>query len=226
MVAVHFSIPSDEPVYAGRYNSDKVLGPARKMIPLILQKPLGAELIVARKVARRDIHAIAQIRQDVGWVENPDTPHKYDCVCVACLPSGTARLKRRIRRAYQAAIAAARTAPSLDETLRCLAAVDLPLERAAAHLPPEPLLAFAKHADARIRACALQNLRYFHSALIQQLLIDCLRDLETSAVALESLVDVAGPRVPSTMSARSRRTFFHVSSKCSGIALGLPSFAC
>src|SRR6478735_5151925 len=136
MVAVHFSIPAEEPVYVGRYNSEKSYGPARRMIPIILHKPFGAEVLVPRSIPIRDVIAILRIRQDVGWVENPDTPHKFDCVCVACLPSGSPRLKRRIRRAYQAALASAKAAQSSDELLQFLNSLYLPLERAAAHLPP------------------------------------------------------------------------------------------
>jgi len=193
LVAVYFSIPADEPVYAGRYNSEKLHGQARKMIPVVLQKPFGAELVVPRRVARRDIHAIARIRQDIGWVETPDTPHKFDCVCAACLPSGSARLKRRIRRAYQAALLSARSAGSPDEALQALGALYLPLERAADHLAPEPLFSFSKHADPRIRASAVESLRYFRSSLVEQRLADCLADPHVSSTAVDSLVDCAGP---------------------------------
>jgi hypothetical protein len=38
---VHFNIPSDEPVYVGRYGKQKKAGTARKIIPVLLQKPFG-----------------------------------------------------------------------------------------------------------------------------------------------------------------------------------------
>ncbi len=194
MVAVHFSIPAEEPVYVGRYSAEKSYGPARKMIPALLQKPLGAELLVPRRIASRDVVEISRVRQDVGWVETPDTPHKFDCVCVACLPSGTARLKRRIRRAYQAAIAGAKAAQSSDAVLESLSALYLPLERAAAHLPPEPLLLFTRHVDARVRSSAIQSLGAFHSPLVESRLAECLVDGEVSSTAVESLVDCGGPQ--------------------------------
>jgi hypothetical protein len=54
LVAVHFAVPGEERVYVGRYGPDKKVGPARKMIRVLLQQPLGAEVLVPRRIPIRE----------------------------------------------------------------------------------------------------------------------------------------------------------------------------
>jgi hypothetical protein len=193
LVAVHFTIPSGELVYVGRYGSEKRAGTAGKMIPVLLQTPLGSEVLVPRSVGKAEITRISHIRQDIGWVENPDTTHKFDCVCIACLPSGTARLHRRIRRAYEAGIAKARASATPEQVVDSLRNLYLPLERGAKWLRPEPLLTLASHPEVQVRKCAIDNLRYLKGPRIENRLVESLADPETSSPALESLLSCAGP---------------------------------
>jgi hypothetical protein len=195
LVAVHFNVPSSEPVYVGRYGSEKKVGTAGKMISGLLQKPFGSEVLVPRRIGKSEIIRIANIRQDIGWVENPDTPHKFDCVCVACLPSGAARLNRRLRRAYEAGIAAARASATPEQIVESLRTLYLPLERGVKSLRPEPLLTFSTHPAVQVRKCAIDNLGYFKETRVENRLAESLNDPETSTQTLESLLRCAGPAV-------------------------------
>jgi hypothetical protein len=157
LVAIYFSISSDEAVYAGRYGREKRHGVIGELLPAIVRQPEGAEVVIPRRILRREIHKIASLRQDIGWVENPDTSDKYDCVCPACLPPGVPRIKRRLRRAYAAALTAARNASNAEDALRALQGTELPLMRARGALPSGPLLAFSAHPDVRLRSTAIAN---------------------------------------------------------------------
>jgi hypothetical protein len=192
LIAVHFSIPTTEFIYTGRYGSDKHGGSAGKMIAAIMKQPIGAELIIPTDVPRRSISAIRNVRQDVGWVETPDTPHKFACVCGACLPSGSAKLRRRVRGAYESGIAAARAATTPTEATTALQGLYLPLERGASWLRPDPLLGLAQHPDQVVRRAALANLCYFRDARVIALLVECLPDPATGETALNSLLSSCG----------------------------------
>lgn len=194
LVGVYFTLPSDQMVLVGRFGREKRRGPIGEVLPELLTQPAGAEILIPRAVLRTEVTKIRAVRQDVGWVENPDTPHKFDCVCIVCLPSGSARLQRRLRRAYQAAIQTARSASTVEGVVSALQNVDLPLERARGKLSPEPLLAFLLHDDVRVRRIALMNLQHVPTPQVVERVSDCLLDPELAERAVESLISLVGAR--------------------------------
>ena len=55
MVAVHFRLPDDEPVHVGRFGEAHRLLPAAAAARWVMDHPDGAQVVVARSIARRDV---------------------------------------------------------------------------------------------------------------------------------------------------------------------------
>lgn len=86
-VGVYFKIPSSEMVYAGRYNQKHryiSLGEAVKEI-MLLEDPLGYELILERKIQAKEILRIRHLPQNIGWRYFPNSHNKKPCNCEYCL---------------------------------------------------------------------------------------------------------------------------------------------
>ena len=81
LVAVHFRLPDDEPVHVGRYAQPHRLLPAAAAARWVMDHPEGAEIVVPRKVTRREVVAVRQAPQLVGWVQSPDEKDPFGCVC-------------------------------------------------------------------------------------------------------------------------------------------------
>lgn len=85
-VAVYFKIPSDEMVYAGKYwkqHKHVALGIAIKKI-MIMDDPLGFELIIARKIKAKEITKIKPMPQKTGWRYKPGSHGSKPCPCDFC----------------------------------------------------------------------------------------------------------------------------------------------
>lgn len=162
MVAVHFTLPRDSQVWVGRYGALHHLAPIGAAARWVAEHPLGAEVIVPRAISAAEVRSVRATTQLVGWTETPE-PSTWECLCEQCLPPGTPKTMRRVRAAYDRAIAAARAAETPAEVRDALLRASTPLERARGRLPPAPLLAFARHSDASVRrsvAASLAELRW------------------------------------------------------------------
>lgn len=196
LVAVHFRVPDDEVVLVGRYGPKKERRRAGEAVSTVRGAPWGQEIVVCRRVAAREIVAVRDIRQDVGWVETPDSDHKYQCVCQLCLPSGSPDVFRRCRAAFNHGVQRAHSGPSdAASVLEALRPLDLPLERVAHRLEAKKLLSFARHSDDRVRGCVCWLFGYFRREQVLAPLLELLDDPCESVrhSALEALVRVAGP---------------------------------
>ena len=85
-VAVYFKIPSDEMVYAGKYwkqHKHLTLGIAIKKI-MIMEDPLGYELIITRKIEAKEINKIKSLPQTTGWRYKLGSHASKPCPCDFC----------------------------------------------------------------------------------------------------------------------------------------------
>jgi len=133
LVAVHFRLPDDELVHVGRYAQPHRLLPAAAAARWVMDHPEGAEIVVPRKVTRREVVAVRQAPQLVGWVQSPDEKDPFGCVCAVCLADGTPELMRRVRAAFRAGLDQARRSGGDEDALvDGLSKLQTPLEPHAA----------------------------------------------------------------------------------------------
>jgi hypothetical protein len=101
LVGVYFRLPSEEIVWAGRYNKPHQRMPLGRAIGELaaLSDPLGYEMFMERRVAPGEITKIRQLPQKIGWRYQPHAHGKQPCGCPACQPRGTIK-SRSIRDRY------------------------------------------------------------------------------------------------------------------------------
>jgi hypothetical protein len=194
LVAVYFRVPDGELVHCGRYNEAHVVRTATAAAAWVLKNPSGAQVVVPRSIAVKDIVGIKRVKQLVGWTEVPEPSKKFVCVCSACLPHGDRHLMRRVRGAFATGLAAARRASSDAELLAALSTLELPLERGRDRLEHTKLVGFSRAPNAQVRRAACRLLGYFGFTKVQghlwNLLDDPHRDVRQEAV--EALVRAGG----------------------------------
>lgn len=96
MVGVYFRIDDDEIVRASRFNEPKVAMAAKDAVKLLMREEVapGFEVVVQRRVGRREIYRIATMPQQVGWRYFPEAREKkWNCFCPCCTPKGSIRGK-------------------------------------------------------------------------------------------------------------------------------------
>src|SRR5690349_21708735 len=139
LVAIYVRVPDGTPVYVGRYDEPHVQVSAAASAEFIRARPNGVEVVIPRRIASKEVLAVREIPQLVGWTEVPELERRFNCVCPACLGRGDRRFTRRIRAAYAAGLAAARRASTDRAVVDALARLEMPLERAARRLDPTKL---------------------------------------------------------------------------------------
>ena len=90
---VYFRLPSEEVVWAGRYNEPHqqlLLGKAIGQL-MRLPDPLGYELFIGRKIQSKEITRVRKLPQKIGWRYMPHAHGRRLCGCPACLPRGSIR---------------------------------------------------------------------------------------------------------------------------------------
>jgi len=196
MIAVHFVVSSDEPVWVGRYNEPHELLPLSEAARRVIAAPAGNELVLTRSIRAREVVGVRALTQLVGWTETPTKRSGHECLCVACVAPGTRDIMRRVRAAYERHVLAARTAPTPKDTVRALHMLEIPLERARGRIQPDKLFAFAKGTDHAVRKTAVALLGHFRFADVARALAARLEDDYGSVrvTAVDSLVQAGGPR--------------------------------
>lgn len=103
LVGIYFRVPDDELVLVGHYGASPVnvtaAGAARAV--MLAPDPLGLQIIVPRRVAAKDIHAIRRLPQFIGWRYFPGAHGKRPCGCPACQGRGGIKT-RKLRDAFEA----------------------------------------------------------------------------------------------------------------------------
>jgi HEAT repeat protein len=195
LVAVHFRLPDDELVHVGRYAQPHRLLPAAAAARWVMDHPEGAEIVVPRKVTRREVVAVRQAPQLVGWVQSPEKKDPFGCVCVVCLPDGTPELMRRVRAAFRAGLDQARRAGDDEDGLvDGLSNLQIPLERARGRLAPTPLVAFARSLSVRARRQVAWLLRFFRARQVEETLLALVSDADADVreTAVDALLRTSG----------------------------------
>jgi hypothetical protein len=114
LVGVYLRLPSDEVVWAGKYNEPHRQMPLGQAIRELnsLGDPLGFEMFVGRKIGPGSIIRIRHLPQNIGWRYQPHAHGTKPCGCPACLPRGSIK-SRSIRERYDP-----KSTPVKYETLR------------------------------------------------------------------------------------------------------------
>lgn len=196
MVAVHFRLPDDEPVHVGRFGEAHRLLPAAAAARWVMDHPDGAQVVVARSIARRDVVAVRATPQLVGWTGKPDGGGMGSCVCIVCLPVGTRDLTRRVRGAFRTAVERTRRATDEAELGDALSGLQVPLERARGRFPIAPVLAFADHESASVRTTVAELLGRYRRREAEAPLLALAADADDGVrdAALWSLIHTSGAR--------------------------------
>ena len=86
LVGVYFRLPSDEVVWAGRYNEPHRQMPLGEAIGILRSLPdaLGFEMFVERKIQPAEIQKIRHLPQKIGWRYKPRAHGNRPCGCSAC----------------------------------------------------------------------------------------------------------------------------------------------
>jgi hypothetical protein len=101
-VGIYFRVPSQEPVWAGRYDEEKVrMSAAQAAAFLGKEQVLGYEVVIPRSVSAGEIEAVRSLPQTVGWRHFPGA-HERGIVC-GCKNCQRGEIKsRRIQLRYAA----------------------------------------------------------------------------------------------------------------------------
>ncbi|HET9766827.1 MAG TPA: HEAT repeat domain-containing protein, partial [Thermoanaerobaculia bacterium] len=195
LVAVHFRLPDDELVHVGRYAQPHHLLPAAAAARWVMDHPEGAEIVVPRKVTRREVVAVRQAPQLVGWAQSPEKKDPFGCVCVVCLPDGTPELMRRVRAAFRAGLDQARRAGDDENGLvDGLSNLQIPLERARGRIAPTAVIAFARSPSVEARRQVAWLLGFFRLREVEETLLVLAGDgdEEVRDTAVDSLLRAGG----------------------------------
>ena len=149
-----------------------------------------------RSVSRREVVALREVTQLVGWTAVPPDTRPLDCICSACLPSGTRNLMRKVRAAFEQGLSVLRRTDDPYEVARALGALGGPLERARGRIPPDKILPYARSPHGEVRVAAAWVLSHFRRAPVEPVLHRLLgdEDEQVSAAAASALLAVAGAR--------------------------------
>lgn len=100
LVGVYFRLPSDETVWAGKYNEPHQQVPLGEAIGMLrsLPDPLGFEMFIERKILPGEIARVRHLPQKVGWRYKPRVHGTKPCPCSAC--QYTRYGARKIREGY------------------------------------------------------------------------------------------------------------------------------
>jgi hypothetical protein len=194
MAAVHLRLPNDQVVHVGPYakrHRTLALGAA---VRWVIDHPLGAEIIVPRSIAKREIVAIRELPQLVGWKETPAGAPSFVCFCSACEPAGMPDLVRRLKASFERSVREARAARSTSAIVVALGGASTALERARGRIAPDKLLPFTRSDADRVREAAAELLGSFTwsqaSTPLEALCLDASGGVRTRAAA--SLLQVGG----------------------------------
>lgn len=89
MKAIHFRIPDEEMVYIGHYaeREGKQSVKASEAVKLFreTENKMGYEIIVPRKITKKEIIKIKNVNQNVGWRYYPKAHETKLCICSGCI---------------------------------------------------------------------------------------------------------------------------------------------
>lgn len=193
-VAVHLRLPADEPVWVGRYNLPHERLPLAEAIARVRSAPAGNEVVLERSVPASAVLDVRAVPRLVGWTESPE-PSAFDCVCDACLPTGTPNLKARLRAERRRWFEAARAATSDEALIAALRATSTPSERLRSEPVPAFVRSLSSHPSADVRTAVARTFAYGPPGEPEASLVTLLSDDDASvrSSALDAVVRRVGP---------------------------------
>lgn len=138
--------------------------------------PHGAQVIIPGSIRVKAIEQIRKVPQLVGWTETPEESEKWGCVCSACLPPGLPDLNRRLKGAFDRAVAALRQASTDNERYQALQQMEEPARRSRGRLSAKRLLSLSKSQHPVLRAELARLLGTFPRNQVEATLIALARD--------------------------------------------------
>ncbi len=221
MVAVHFRIPDAELVHVGCYWQTHHTTTAAEAAAWVMANPKGAEVVVPRKIDKKEILRVVEPRQLVGWTKSPDPLPTAHCVCFGCLGSGDPKFMRRLRAAYAQGWEVVRRATDVETLLGGLRDLDEPLSRARGRIGFDGLLRLRRHAHPSVRSLVADLLGHGTEKQVGDVLVALLEqdgDEGVRKAAAESLVKVIGCR-------RATPTILRAPIACQRVLLEAASYA-
>lgn len=97
VVAVDFRLPSDEPIWVGRYHQEHREMRLGRAIGMLMREvdARGFEVVVPRSIRPDEILRVRTPSQVLGWRYSPEAHgRRPTCACRVCLPKGTIKSKR------------------------------------------------------------------------------------------------------------------------------------
>ncbi len=176
IVAVTFQVPDQTAVWAGRYNGEPRSMTAAETSVWVEANPHGAEVLVPGSIGVKAIQRIQEIPQLIGWTETPEATEKWDCVCPACLPPGLPDLHRRLKGAFDRAIAALRQATTVNDKFQALEQMEEPAWRSRGRLSAKRLTSLAQSPEPILRGQVARLLGSFRWAEVEATLRKLSRD--------------------------------------------------
>ncbi|HYL98915.1 MAG TPA: hypothetical protein VEZ90_08160 [Blastocatellia bacterium] len=100
IVGVYFRVPDDQLVWVGRYNKEhKEMSAAEAAALMMSEKVEGYEVVIPRRIERKEIHRVKHLPQVVGWRYYPESHGRRPCGCPYC-QQGSYKA-RRLRERYE-----------------------------------------------------------------------------------------------------------------------------
>jgi hypothetical protein len=100
IIGVYFRIPDAETVWVGHYNQAHQQMTAAEAAALIAaENQEGYEVIVSRRIDKKEIHRIKNLRQVTGWRYYPGAHGRRPCGCPVCQRGNYGA--RRLREDYE-----------------------------------------------------------------------------------------------------------------------------
>jgi hypothetical protein len=193
VVAVHFRVPDDEPVWVGHYGRPPVPRSATEAAALVMgaEDPRGYEVFVPRKITAKEIHRLRPVNPVTGWRYKPGSHGTPPCACPVCLPVGSfgaAKIRERYgdppsptKPELMRRLAAASTAEEIVDALWSLAN--------GRWRGAEELAYLAEHEDPEVREALAEVLGRYRGPAVRPLLTRLTTDDDerVRTAAVESL---------------------------------------
>ncbi|EMY79792.1 hypothetical protein LEP1GSC060_1422 [Leptospira weilii serovar Ranarum str. ICFT] len=191
IIGIYFRIPDSEPLWSGRYDSELTTSSAIESIQTLrtIEDPFGFQVILPRKVTKKEIVKIKGLPQTIGWRYFPEARTKPRCLCPACLPKGWPFQNRLRENKYYSLISQFNQTRTIEEKLSILASIDDILSFSPKINDYEPLTRFLKTDSKEIQEKVLKIFSRFKSEELSKILSGYLHSKEgLEEIAAESLL--------------------------------------
>ncbi|EMO41748.1 hypothetical protein LEP1GSC186_1768 [Leptospira noguchii serovar Autumnalis str. ZUN142] len=195
IIGIYFKIPDLEPVWSGNYNSELMFSTAIESTQLLLstENKLGFQIVLPRKVTKKEILKIKNLPQTVGWRYFPEAHSKVRCLCPACLPKGWPFANRLKENRYYSLISKFNQSQNEEEKISILGAIDDLLSYDFRIDDYEPLIRIFHSSSQKIKEQILEIFPKFQSEKLFKFVSNLLHsEKESTEVIVENLLKMKG----------------------------------